>query len=53
MNELSPNFLSDIAVVNGIEAVPTILQVVCQSTGHGIRRGSPRNGRAMDRLFRA
>ena len=35
MAELSPNFLSDIATVNSIEAVPTILQVVCQSTGMG------------------
>ena len=35
MAELSPNFLSGIATVNSIEAVPTILQVVCQSTGMG------------------
>ena len=35
MSELSPNFLSDIALINRIEAVPTILQVVCQATGMG------------------
>jgi signal transduction histidine kinase len=35
MAELGPNFLSDIATINSIEAVPTILQVVCQSTGMG------------------
>ncbi len=35
MSELSPNFLSDIALINRIEAGPTILQVVCQATGMG------------------
>jgi signal transduction histidine kinase len=35
MGELSPNFLGDIAKINGIEAVPSILQVVCHATGMG------------------
>jgi K+-sensing histidine kinase KdpD len=35
MSELGPSFLSDIATVNRIEAVPTILQVVCHTTGMG------------------
>ena len=35
MGELSPNFLGDIAAVNSIEAVPSILQAVCHATGMG------------------
>jgi signal transduction histidine kinase len=35
MSESNPNFLSDIATINSIEAVPTILQVVCHATGMG------------------
>jgi signal transduction histidine kinase len=35
MGELSPNFLADIATVNSIEAVPSILQVICHVTGMG------------------
>jgi hypothetical protein len=29
------NFLYDVAAVNRIEAVPTILEVVCRTTGMG------------------
>jgi len=35
MTEMSPNFLGDIAAVNAIEVVPSILQVVCHATGMG------------------
>ena len=35
MGELAPNFLGDIAMVNNIEAVPSILQAVCHATGMG------------------
>ena len=35
LGELAPNFLNDIATVNSIEAVPSILQVVCHATGMG------------------
>jgi signal transduction histidine kinase len=35
MSELSPNFLSDISTISRIEAVPSILQVVCNATGMG------------------
>ncbi len=35
MSELAPNFLADIATVSSIEAVPSILQVVCHATGMG------------------
>src|SRR6202167_6726240 len=35
MSESSPNFLSDIATIGSIEAVPSILQVVCHATGMG------------------
>jgi signal transduction histidine kinase len=33
--ELSPDFRADIDTISSIEAVPTILQVVCQTTGMG------------------
>jgi GAF domain-containing protein len=35
MSELNPNFQADLATINGIEAVPSILQVVCYTTGMG------------------
>ena len=35
MSESSPNFLNDIATINSIAAVPSILQVVCHATGMG------------------
>src|ERR1700691_4900958 len=35
MSESSPNFLNDIATIGSIEAVPSILQVVCHATGMG------------------
>jgi signal transduction histidine kinase len=35
MSKLSPDFLSDIASINDIEAVPSILQVICHTTGMG------------------
>jgi signal transduction histidine kinase len=35
MSELPPSFLTDIATVSSIEAVPSILQVVCHATGMG------------------
>src|SRR5271156_5407635 len=33
--ELAPDFLEDIAMIGSIEAVPSILQVVCHATGMG------------------
>ena len=35
MNDSSPHFVGDISLINGIEAVPTILQVICNATGMG------------------
>ena len=35
MGELDYRFLNDIAAINSIEAVPSILQVVCHATGMG------------------
>jgi signal transduction histidine kinase len=35
MSKLGPDFLNDIATISSIEAVPSILQVVCHSTGMG------------------
>jgi GAF domain-containing protein len=35
LGESAPNFLNDIATINSIEAVPSILQVVCHATGMG------------------
>jgi signal transduction histidine kinase len=35
MSELAANFLADIATISSIEAVPSILQVVCHATGMG------------------
>jgi GAF domain-containing protein len=35
MNEASPNFLSDISAIGRIEAVPSILEVICHATGMG------------------
>jgi GAF domain len=35
MNQLEPSFQADIATINSIDAVPSILQVVCHSTGRG------------------
>ena len=35
MNEPSQSFLSDISAINRIEAVPSILQVICNVTGMG------------------
>ena len=35
MNDSSPNFVTEISLINSIEAVPSILQVVCQATGMG------------------
>jgi signal transduction histidine kinase len=35
VNDASPDFVGDISLINGIEAVPTILQVICTATGLG------------------
>jgi hypothetical protein len=36
MTEARPNFLSDISLINSIEAVPSILRVVCHATSMGL-----------------
>jgi signal transduction histidine kinase len=35
MNEVSPNYQADVATINSIDAVPSILQVICHTTGMG------------------
>jgi signal transduction histidine kinase len=35
VNDSSPHFVGDISLINSIEAVPTILQVICNATGMG------------------
>jgi signal transduction histidine kinase len=35
VNDSSPHFVGDISLISGIEAVPTILQVICNATGMG------------------
>ena len=35
MSQMQPNAEADIATINSIEAVPSILEVVCHATGMG------------------
>jgi hypothetical protein len=53
LGESAPNFLNDIATINSIEAVPSILQVVCHATGMGFAAVARVTEEALDRLFGA